>query len=804
MATLNGSWTKALLQQKKIDGSPLKIIGTHTDITSLKEIQNALKQSELQFQSLSENIPGILFLYDFKTDGSHEFSYISPTLEKILGIQAAMFTNLNGVIHPEDVPMLDMQIEDAAKGNSTFSFEGRIVTPEKGILWISLVSSLSYCRTDGTKVYTGIITDITQRKMIEETLRIREEKYRNITANMRLGLLEVDNDEVITFANPSFCEMSGYSEPELLGKNASSLLSGNDELALIQRKNELRKNGHSDAYELTVKDKQGETKWWLISGAPHYNDKGELIGSIGIHLDITKQKKLEFELLEAKLQAEKSAQAKEQFLANMSHEIRTPMNAILGMGHQLQKTSLDGRQLKYLSAINNSAEHLLVIINDILDISKIEAGKLNLEQIGFDFTELVKSAVEVMRLKAEEKGLEIFTTIDKNISQVLIGDPFRIKQVILNHVSNSIKFTEKGSVVIDCKLVEKAGSVETIQLSITDTGIGMDEEFLGDLFTKFSQEDNSIARKYGGTGLGMSISKKLLELMNGKIEVSSKKNKGTCISFTLPLLKGNESSIITKGERSIDTSILKGSRILLVEDNEMNRLVASTVLEHYEVVLVEAENGLEAINILNKERFDLVLMDVQMPVMNGIEATMRIRKEISTTIPIIALTANAIKGESDKCIGAGMNAYVTKPFDEESLIRTIGTLLGKEIKMSVNDNGTNTVEEKLFDLEGLRKLSRGNEAFVIKMVNIFIRTAPESVTEMRSAFDCSEIEKIKSIAHRLKPSIDSLCISSMKAKIREIESFPDHATAAELKGLIDEADQIISSVVVEFRKQFAS
>ena len=645
---------------------------------------------------------------------------------------------------------------------------------------------------------------IDKRVQAEHMLRIREEKYRNIAANMRLGLLEVDNNDHISFVNQSFCDMSGYTVEELMGAEASTLFAKDEQVAILRQKTDLRRNGHSDAYELKVYNKKGEPKWWLISGAPHYNDKGDLIGSIGIHLDITGQKRLEHDLKEAKLQAEKSAEAKELFLANMSHEIRTPMNAIMGMSQQLYKTTLTSRQSTFLHAILHSAEHLLVIINDILDISKIEAGKLNLEAIGFSMQESVQGALEVMQHKAEEKGLVLKAVIDEAVNEVLIGDPHRFKQVLLNMISNSIKFTEKGSVTIGCSVLATAAGRQTIQIAVTDTGIGMDEAYLGQLFNKFSQEDDSVARKYGGTGLGMSICKKLIELMDGKIEVSSKKNEGTSITFILPFQTGNQSDLPAKEEMVFNSSLLAGCRILLVEDNEMNRLVATTTLEHYSVELQEAVNGEEAIRMLKNAHFDLVLMDVQMPVMNGIEATHAIRRDISATIPIIALTANAIKGESDKCIAAGMNAYISKPFQEQVLVRTICSLLGKETGTAIPEKPAPTSAEALFDLEQLRQISHGDEKFIAKMVAMFVQTAPASIAAMKSALQTNDFAKVKSIAHGLKPSIDSFGIVSMKTRIRDIESFPFETNAlGQLHQLIDESNSIISNVIVSFQKQFA-
>jgi len=645
---------------------------------------------------------------------------------------------------------------------------------------------------------------IDKRVQAEYMLRIREEKYRNIAANMRLGLLEVDNNDHINFVNQSFCDMSGYTVEELMGAEASTLFAKDDQVAILRQKTDLRRHGHSDAYELKVYNKKGEPKWWLISGAPHYNDKGDLIGSIGIHLDITGQKRLEHDLKEAKLQAEKSAEAKELFLANMSHEIRTPMNAIMGMSQQLYKTTLTSRQSTFLHAILHSAEHLLVIINDILDISKIEAGKLNLEAIGFSMQESVQGALEVMQHKAEEKGLVLKAVIDEAVNEVLIGDPHRFKQVLLNMISNSIKFTEKGSVTIGCSVLATAAGRQTIQIAVTDTGIGMDEAYLGQLFNKFSQEDDSVARKYGGTGLGMSICKKLIELMDGRIEVSSKKNEGTAITFILPFQTGNQSDLPAKEEMVFNSSLLAGCRILLVEDNEMNRLVATTTLEHYSVELHEAVNGEEAIRMLKNAHFDLVLMDVQMPVMNGIEATHAIRRDISATIPIIALTANAIKGESDKCIAAGMNAYISKPFQEQVLVRTICSLLGKETGAAIPEKPAPTSAEALFDLEQLRQISHGDEKFIAKMVAMFVQTAPASIAAMKSALQTNDFAKVKSIAHGLKPSIDSFGIVSMKTRIRDIESFPfETNTLGQLHQLIEESNSIISNVIVSFQKQFA-
>ncbi|MEI7492129.1 MAG: response regulator [Bacteroidota bacterium] len=513
--------------------------------------------------------------------------------------------------------------------------------------------------------------DITSRIRFEDALIRSEEKYRLLIENMNLGLLEVDLNGKIIYANQSFCEMSGFPREEIYGKVAEELFTTTENRSVVLEKNESRKKGISDAYELEITNRQGLKNWWLISGAPLFNNEGVQIGSTGIHLDITLQKQLEFTLREAKQMAEDTAKAKEVFLANMSHEIRTPMNAILGLGKQLLKSQLTTHQRSFLESINTAADNLLVVINDILDFSKIESGKLDLESMVFSLPNLLTQISNMLTLKAQEKGLTFNLQVDEAIAPALIGDPYRINQVLLNLLSNSIKFTEQGSISLICRVEENHEDHQDIELIVADTGIGIDKKYLNKIFQKFSQESINVARKYGGTGLGMAITKQLVDLMDGKINIESRKNQGTktIISFSLPV--GLQQEKHEKPQHLIREEKLKGKKILLVEDNKLNRLVASTILSHFGILVTEAVNGEIAVEILRKEHFDIVLMDMQMPVMDGIAATVMIRKEISPTIPIIALTAHALKSERSRCLEAGMNDFISKPFEEDKLLRTI-------------------------------------------------------------------------------------------------------------------------------------
>ncbi len=513
----------------------------------------------------------------------------------------------------------------------------------------------------------------------------------------------------------------------------------------------------------------------------------------------------EQELKELREAAAASAEAKEIFLANMSHEIRTPMNAIIGMRRQLSKTMLDEQQQFYLETIHKAAEHLLVLINDILDISKIEAGKLNLGHTGFRPDEVINHCIAVMKHKAEEKGLKLAKKNGPDESTVFIGDPGRLTQVLQNLVSNAIKFTEQGSVTISCLLQPEKDNRQIMMLTVTDTGIGMDPEFQASVFRKFTQEDKSTARKYGGTGLGMSISKQLTELMNGSIDMSSRKGEGTTITLTIPFTVGTTADIPDHKTGSTDSSILKGKKILLVEDNEMNRLVATTLLNNYGALTDEAFNGAEAIRAVKDGYYDLILMDVQMPVLDGFGATRIIRQELNEFIPIIALTANAIKGEAGKCLKAGMNDYISKPFDEEELVNAIAKWLGKEPEKFTNPQLSHMKPEespRLYELSQLEKIASNNQSFIKKMVMLFVNQAPADVREIREAFAEGNLSTVRSVAHRMKPSLDNLGIHSLHGLIREIETSPETADpGGQSEKNIAELERVISLVVYQLRKE---
>jgi PAS domain S-box-containing protein len=792
----------------RIQGQP--IIGEHGLVEgffALEENISIQKQQEEQIQRLSlvasANSKGVFIL-----GSDRAIVWVNPAYLRITGYEESELLGSNPAVlfmNPEtDASMLQRMIEkDKAAQNFTEEF---IHNRKDGSTFWARLNMQFVVDTNGEVTNRfGVLEDITNEKDAENILRLREEKYRNIIANMNLGLIEVDNTDHIQFVNNSFTEMSGFEPDEAIGKKASDLFVSGENIDIVQQKSEKRKGGESDAYELPIRNKRGELKYWLVSGAPRFNDQGEVIGSIGIHLDITEQKKQELELIDARKKAEESSMAKEEFLANMSHEIRTPLNAIIGMLRELTKVVMEPKQQSFLRNADTASRHLLSIINNILDMSKIEAGEFQLDTCHFSLRDTINETVTIISNDASEKLLKVKVNISDKLQPALVGDPARIRQILINILGNAIKFTDKGYIKIHCDVTESNDYQQLISLTITDTGVGMDQQYLNDdnLFKKFSQEDKSTARKYGGTGLGMAISYELIQLMGGSVSVTSEKGKGTSVQLRFPLPIG-DSNQIESSVVKYNFNALKGLRILLAEDNEMNRLVAINTLSYYGMDVTEAENGQIAVELLNAQQFDLVLMDLHMPIMDGMAATNIIRKQLNLNIPIIALTANAFKKEVDLCLAAGMNDYVTKPFEEHLLLLSILKQVTVATESTnIESHSGDLSKAKLYDLTKLIEASRGNDVFVHKMVKLFITQAELSINQLNQSFQTGDFKVVKEVAHRFKPSIDNMGIHSLKQEIRSIESMAAENPSAELLAQpIEHLSTVVNDVCVQLKHDF--
>jgi signal transduction histidine kinase/CheY-like chemotaxis protein len=383
-------------------------------------------------------------------------------------------------------------------------------------------------------------------------------------------------------------------------------------------------------------------------------------------------KRMEQELKLAKDKAEEMSQAKGEFLANMSHEIRTPMNGVIGTLQLLSDTKLGAAQQEYVDTAHKSAHSLLTILNDILDLSKIEAGKLNIELIPLDIREIVSELITLHSMTAEEKVIRLYADIDEQLPQVLIGDPTRIRQILANLISNALKFTEKGHVLVKISVVSSDDNNADIRMAVEDTGVGIREEIKDRLFNEFTQADGSTTRKYGGTGLGLAIVKQLVEMMHGQFGVESVPGEGSTFWFRVTLGVSAEQTIKQPFEHELELTGNLSGHVLLVEDNPINQMVAQKMLEKIGIKATLAADGQEALDMLEQDEFDAVLMDCQMPVMDGYEATRRIREQDALLkLPVIAMTANVMEGDREKCIEAGMNDYIGKPFVEMDLKKTL-------------------------------------------------------------------------------------------------------------------------------------
>jgi signal transduction histidine kinase/CheY-like chemotaxis protein len=454
------------------------------------------------------------------------------------------------------------------------------------------------------------------------------------------------------------------------------------------------------------------------------------------------------------------ARIKEQFMANMSHEIRTPMNAILGFTGLMQKTKLDRSQEDYIKSIRSSAENLLTIINDILDLSRMESGMMHIEAVPFNLRELLHSVVTMMNVKAKRRNLFLRMHVDEDLPSILKGDAVRLTQILMNLIGNGLKFTHEGGVSVRVRMAKKEMDTACLQFEISDTGIGIDQEKLKAIFERFQQADTDTSRRYGGTGLGLSIVKQLVELQNGNIAVSSIPGKGSVFIFTLPYEMTNETIEVMEKENITQGHLPENLRILLVEDNPMNRQLMQHIFEQWHIDFDIAVNGMEAVERVRTEVYDMLLMDIQMPGMDGYTATEKIRQELHMEVPIIAMTAHALAGEREKCLSHGMDDYLSKPIDEKSLYKMICKYVPAEEN---NHNG-------LINLDYLESLAKGDKRFESIMINSFIEQLPMELGQLHSAIDRRDYNTIKSVAHTMKSTVSYLGMTKISKLLQQVES----------------------------------
>ena len=474
-------------------------------------------------------------------------------------------------------------------------------------------------------------------------------------------------------------------------------------------------------------------------------------------------RRMEHKLMLAKVTSDEANRVQEIFFANMSHEIRTPLNGVIGMTNLLSNTSLSAEQRDYVNTIKESSANLLVIINDILDISKIKMGKIVFEDVNFNLDTLVKNSINPLQFIAKEKGVILKASIDNDIPPYLCFDTVRLNQILTNLLSNAIKFTHTGKIDLIINLQEQYATDNTLEFIVKDTGIGIPKDKLNSIFESFTQASDDTTRKYGGTGLGLSIVIQLIELQGGNIKVKSEMGLGTTFTFYLSIKTGINQN---KGNTAIEEKLdLKGIKILVAEDNLVNQKVIQLTLTKWNAGVTIVNDGNEAIEKLNRGLFDIVLMDLQMPILNGFEATKRIRLSTEKqycAIPIIAMTASALSGEKEKCIANGMNDYVSKPFEPIELYN--------KIKVSMSEKATTSfIEKPVIDILKLKEITEADNESIRSILRIYIKETPKMLDELQSKLKTNELTAVKTVAHKLKSSIGLLGMQKAFKALDKIE-----------------------------------
>ena len=498
--------------------------------------------------------------------------------------------------------------------------------------------------------------------------------------------------------------------------------------------------------------------------------------------DINTRNKLENELRIAKKLADENAVMKEQFMANMSHEIRTPMNSILGFSDLLEKTTLNKTQTEYLMAVKTSGSNLLNIINDILDFSKIEAGKLNIEKISFNLIDLLDSLRVMFTPKASEKHIHFSIVIDEKTPTYVFGDPTRLLQILINLTNNAIKFTQHGEVKLSCEIKSIEHDIVQLVFKVKDTGIGIPADKVGGIFERFNQGNTETTRKYGGNGLGLAIVKQLVEIQNGDISLKSREGIGSefIVKISYPISYENKIIEAENKNKDLKISSSKTLHVLLAEDHILNQKLATAYLNGFGLEVDLAENGLEAVEKLKTKHYDLVLMDIQMPILDGYHASKKIREELKINVPIIAMTAHIMANEKEKCLSYGMTDYLSKPFKEIDLYNMLNSYLGDKnvINSAIESSSTETQQSSLQDdtkkytvisVEHLHSLSRGNTTFIKEIIHLFLEQNPIEINDVEKAIEHKDYATISSVAHKMKTSVGFIGIEQLLQPLNQLE-----------------------------------
>ncbi|HEV2205393.1 MAG TPA: PAS domain S-box protein [Candidatus Acidoferrales bacterium] len=764
------------------------------EVSDRTRAEEALRASEERFRLAIEEGPiGIALI-----DDSFQFTKTNRVLCQTLGYSETELTGASmlSVVDPSEVERIIDRADRHFRGVApTDRLEARFVAKSGEILWMDV--SVSPIRNSQGKLLYGlaVLENITQRKQAEEALQKemaerqqaqnelaeRTEFLNSLIQNSPLAIVVVGKGHKLQMCNPAFESLFRCRQTDVLGLPIERVVESQQEEAseiarqvmdgkpvhIITRR--MRRDGSPVDVELYAVP--------LLRG-------GRVVRVLAMYQDITERVQAQEALVRAKEAAEAASRAKSEFLANMSHEIRTPMNGIIGMTELALDTDLNPEQRDFLSIVKSSAHSLLSVLNDVLDFSKIEAGKLDLDIARFTLRQMLGETLKVLGFRARQKGLELTWRVQNDVPDDLVGDAGRLRQVLVNLVGNALKFTDEGQVSVEVEQQQAEHGATTLHFQVRDTGIGISSENRALIFEPFTQADTSITRKYGGTGLGLGISTRLIQMMGGKIWVESTVGRGSTFHFTIRLgiANGNKSAgqaevLLPKAafgngsgkEGSSNTRHLRGLTILLAEDNAVNRVLTKRLLEKHGHAVLLAENGFEAVASFERERerLDAILMDIQMPEMDGLTAIRAIRaseKESQHHMPIIAVTAHAMKGDREKCMGAGADDYITKPLHASDLVTALertrngkGDAMRREVAAeSAAARREEQASAGSIDWTAALEHMDGDRELLDEVARLFADEWPKTKAELDAALECADFKRSERLAHGLKGAAANL------------------------------------------------
>jgi PAS domain S-box-containing protein len=746
-------------------------VAIQEDITESKKTSEALRNSREQLRAAQQQAK--IGSWEWQVGSDH--MHCSEEMCRAIGITYAdqiPVAHVRSHIHTDDMLVVTRSVEDSIRRQSPFELDCRM-NVQGQIRYLYITGQAKEGELGKTAMLFGTVQDITERKRIEEEMRVAEKQYRSLFEYSQHMICMHDLEGIILSINPSGAHTLGYEPEELIGRQIRNLVPPRHHKEFNDYMEEIGLHGtHSGLMRMILRN--SEETIWMYSNIRLNDPEGNPF-VLSSNVEITNRYLMEKELRSAKKLAEEALISKDRFVANISHELRTPMNAIGGFTELLKKTKLNEEQDEYTDAIGIATENLTAMINDILDIAKIEAGKIEFERRVFNVRDVMRKTHILLSPRADQSGINFTWACEENVPAYVVSDDLRLTQILINLVGNAVKFTAKGFVSFGCEVREETEKQITLLFWIEDSGVGIPKEKLETIFDPFTQVSGASNRKYGGTGLGLTIVKDLAELQGGKVLVQSAEGIGSRFEVILPVEKIDPAMV-----QQVDTALKPLDHpgeihVLLVEDHALNQQLAMRLIKDFGFTVSLATNGRNAIEVLKEEKFDVILMDLQMPEMDGYDTTEYVRNKMNITAPIIALTAHSSSGEKEKCLALGMTDYMTKPYRSKDLyykiVRAISTS-PDEVKQPEGDEMQYSTP--------LKALASGDREFELEMLEMMLKSFPEDFDRLEHAAETGDVSSLKTVAHRMKSSV------ALAGEKEVAELFNDIQNASTENGLTED------------------